>query len=308
MATRPPPDLRAAPWFDSEAYPFPSSYLEIPGAGDAPSPRLHYLDEGEGPPLVVVGGTPGWSYEWRHLVVRLRQGFRVIVPDHLGMGLSDRHGDPGFPLVRHRRNLATLLSTLGIDRCHWVLHDFGGPIALPMLVERPDLVDRLVVMNSWMWDFETVQPSFGRQRKLLGSRPVDWIYRHTNLSAGVLMRQAMGRRSRIDRRALRPYTSAFPDSFQRAQVAAFLRALLEEGPALEAAWNAGAALGHVETLLVWGMADPLVTPAHLERWRRDLPHAQVEELHEVGHFPHEELPQETASLIDGFLAQVPRSP
>lgn len=308
MTPRPPPDLRAAPWFDSEAYPFSSNHMEIPSTRDGSALRLHYLDEGQGPPVVVVGGTPGWSYEWRHLVSRLRRESRVIVPDHLGMGLSDRHGDRGFPLVHHRRNLATLLSTLGIDRCNWVVHDFGGPIALPLLVESSGLVNRLVVMNSWMWDFESVQPSFGLQRRLLGSRVMSWLYRQTNLSAGVLMRQAMGRKYRIDRKALRPYTSAFPDAFQRAQVPAFLRALLEEGRALETAWNGGAELRHVETLLVWGKADPLVPPVHLERWRSDLPHAQVEELDEVGHFPHEEVPLETASLIDRFLSLAPPDP
>jgi pimeloyl-ACP methyl ester carboxylesterase len=300
---RPPPDLRSEPWFDREGYPFASRHLELPAAGEGPRPRLHYLDEGEGPPVVVVGGTPGWSYEWRHVVQRLAGRFRVIVPDHLGMGLSDRHGDPRYPLAGHRENLAALLSALDIRRSHWLLHDFGGPIGIPVLTERPESVDRLVVMNSWMWDFGAVQPSFSRQRRVLESRLMGWLYRSTNLSPGFLMRRVRGSDHRLDRVTARHYTAPFPDSFHRAQVHAFLRSLLEEGSALEAAWRDGAPLRGVRTLLLWGMADPLVPPSHLERWRGDLPGARVEALQGVGHFPHEEVPERVGSLLEGFLGE-----
>ncbi len=302
MSIRPSPDLRRKPWFDASGYPFASRYLDLPARNGDSSPRIHYLDEGEGVPLVIVGGTPGWSYEWRHIVHRLSPRFRVIVPDHLGMGLSDRHGDPHFPLFRHRENLQALLRLLGVESSHWIVHDFGGPIALPTLAERPAAIRRLVVMNSWMWSFESVQPSFRRQRRILDSRIMSWLYRSTNLSPGLLMRRARGAGHRLGTVEARHYTAPFPDRFQRAQIHAFLRGILEEGPGLEASWRHGEPFREVPTLLVWGMADPLVVPTHLERWRRDLPGAQVEPLDGVGHFPHEEVPEVVADCIEAFLS------
>jgi len=298
----PAPELRSEPWFDSDGYPFRSRFMELPAIDGGAPARLHYLDEGEGFPVVIVGGTPGWSYEWRYLVRRLQSRFRVIVPDHLGMGLSDRHGDPEYPLSRHRENLEALLDELGIDRSHWVVHDFGGPIALPKVLDRPEAAAGVVVLNSWMWDHESVRPAFRRQRWILGSRAMSWLYRKTNFSPRILMRRSRGRPSAMTKRDLRHYTSPFPNASHRAQLHAFLRALLEEGAAAETAWRNGVPLRDTPTMIVWGLADPLVPPEHLERWRADLPGARIERLEGVGHFPHEESPEEVATVIEAFLA------
>ena len=298
---RPAPPLRDAPWFDTDGYPFEARYLEVPTGPDGEPARLHYLDEGSGPPLVIVGGTPGWSYEWRGVVRRLRDHFRVIVPDHLGMGPSDRHGDPAFPLSAHRRNLTALLAELGVERSHWIVHDFGGPIALPTLVKETDRVDRLVIMNSWMWDFGSVQPSFERQRRFLGGRIMSWLYRNTNLSPGVLMRKARGKGFPRTKAESRHFTRPFPNRHHRDQLHAFLRSLLEDGPALEVSWRSGAPLRDTPTLLLWGMEDPLVIPEHLARWRTDLPDARVERLEGVGHFPHDEVPDRVGAIVEDFL-------
>ena len=83
-------------------YPFTSHYLTVPGG------RLHYIDEGEGPVITMLHGNPTWSYYFRHLVVLLSKNFRVIVPDHLGCGLSDKPADYGYTLEQHIGNLMSL--------------------------------------------------------------------------------------------------------------------------------------------------------------------------------------------------------
>jgi pimeloyl-ACP methyl ester carboxylesterase len=100
------PDVRNATWFDRDAYPFESRYLELP------SGRMHYLDEGRGRALVFVHGSPSWSWDFRKLIRGLRGRFRCIAPDHVGFGLSDRdgadlsdgaHGEPA-PTPERARN------------------------------------------------------------------------------------------------------------------------------------------------------------------------------------------------------------
>src|SRR5215510_12903174 len=93
--------LDQSPWFFRDEYPFPSHYLTLPGGA------MHYLDEGRGPPVLLVHGTPSWSFEFRGVIDRLRDRHRCVAPDHLGFGLSDR--PEGLGLAAHADNLARLV-------------------------------------------------------------------------------------------------------------------------------------------------------------------------------------------------------
>src|SRR5437868_15266645 len=123
-------------WLDREAFPFRSRWLEI-AAG-----RLHYVDEGRGPPILFVHGTPTWSFEWRHLIRALRDGYRCIGVDHLGFGLSDRPRDAAYTLEAHADRPRAFVARLRLTRLTLVAHDFGGPIALPLAEEVPSRIAR----------------------------------------------------------------------------------------------------------------------------------------------------------------------
>ena len=84
-------------WLDRDEYPFDGHYLELPAG------RMHYLDEGTGPAVVMVHGTPEWSFGYRKLVAALAPRYRCLVPDHLGFGLSDRPSDYPPPTPRPPR-------------------------------------------------------------------------------------------------------------------------------------------------------------------------------------------------------------
>src|SRR5829696_2438417 len=90
---------QAPAWVDREAYPFSSRWLSLPEG------RIHYVDEGEGPTLLFVHGTPTWSFEYRHLIRALRQTHRCVALDHLGFGLSDRPGDADYGPEAHAGRL-----------------------------------------------------------------------------------------------------------------------------------------------------------------------------------------------------------
>lgn len=75
---------------DRGLYPFESRWF------DSPSGRMHYIDEGHGPPIVFFHGNPTWSFLYRNVITRLRGQFRCIAMDYLGFGLSEHPGDFGY--------------------------------------------------------------------------------------------------------------------------------------------------------------------------------------------------------------------
>src|SRR5262245_50024589 len=119
-------DAAEPSWLDRHAYPFASHSLSVPDG------RMHYVDEGQGEPVLLVHGTPTWSFEFRNLIRRVSPFRRAIAPDHLGFGLSERPEAFEYTPEAHARALEAFVDRLGLSRFALVVHDFGGPIALPL--------------------------------------------------------------------------------------------------------------------------------------------------------------------------------
>jgi haloalkane dehalogenase len=123
-------------------YPFQTAQIALPGG------TMRYVDEGHGSPVVMVHGNPTWSFYYRHLIAALSPHHRVIVPDHLGCGLSDKPQDYPYRLEQHIANLTTLLTTLDLGPVDLVVHDWGGAIGMGWATAHPELVRRIVVLNT----------------------------------------------------------------------------------------------------------------------------------------------------------------
>ena len=107
--------------------------------------RLHYIDEGEGEPVVMLHGNPSWSFLYRNLIDSLRGSHRVIVPDHIGCGLSEKPDDSRYTYTLQSRmdDLEDLLDHLGLDReLTLVLHDWGGMIGMAYAARHPERIAR----------------------------------------------------------------------------------------------------------------------------------------------------------------------
>ena len=128
-------------WLDRAQWPFPARFHQLPEG------HLHYVDEGEGAPILFSHGTPTWAFEWRHVLAGLPNARRIAV-DHLGFGLSDRPPDAGYRPEDHARRFAEFAESLDLHDVTLVVHDFGGPIALQWALDHPDRLKRLVILNS----------------------------------------------------------------------------------------------------------------------------------------------------------------
>jgi pimeloyl-ACP methyl ester carboxylesterase len=282
-------------WLDRTMYPFASRILALRAGG------MHYVDEGRGDPILFVHGTPTWSFEFRHLIRALSAAHRCVAPDLLGFGLSERPRDFAYTPEAHAAALAEFVDRLGLDRFGLVVHDFGGPIGLPLALAERSRVTRIVLLNTWMWPFDDDREMVKRGR-IAGGAVGAWMYRHLNFSLKVLMPSAYGDRAKLTPDIHRHYLEVFRDKDARGRVLhALARAINGSRDYYAGLWAEAGRLRRFPTLIVWGMKDTAFRPTQLARWRELLPDAEVVTLANAGHWPHEEEPDAVIEALRRFL-------
>lgn len=278
-------------WLNPSLYPFASHYLDV-GSG-----RMHYVDEGQGTPVVMVHGTPSWSFLYRHLIRDLSSSYRCVAPDQLGFGLSDKPEAFTYTPMAHAKNLETLIDTLGLEDVILVVHDFGGPIGLSYALEYPENVRALVIMNTWMWP----NPSLEQAGKVLGNPFGRFLYRRLNFSVNVLLKRlAFSDKTVLTDELLRHYQGPFPTPISREALFALVATIGASNAWFETLWNRRDVIGGIPTLLLWGMKDKLVSSEFLGRWQEMFESAETQEL-EAGHFIQEESGQQITQAVQAFL-------
>jgi haloalkane dehalogenase len=287
-------DSQAPAWLDREEYPFRNRGVQLADG------RMHYVDEGAGDPILFVHGTPTWSFDYRHLITAMSRRRRAIAIDHFGFGLSDRPADFAYTPEAHAGALRQFVDALDLRNLTLVVHDFGGPIALPLALDHRDRVARVVVINSWMWPFE--DPDMLRKARIAGSTFGRWLYKHLNVSLRVLMPQAYGNKAALTREIHRQYLAVFREKSARVQVLHTLARALTASRGHYAGLLARVErLRQLPVLVIWGMKDSAFGPHMLERWRALLPGASVVRLADAGHWPHDEQPAAVERAINEWL-------
>lgn len=283
------------PWLDRDAYPFASHFHAVDGA------RMHYLDEGprdDPHPIVIVHGTPTWSFEWRHVLRALTGRRRVIAPDHLGFGLSDKPADAAYEPAAHARRLASLIEALALPKVTLVVHDFGGPIGIGAFASHLDRVERVVYLNSWFWPVDDDARAVSVSRFVRGAIG-RFLYLWLSFSVRVLLPSALGDRKRLTRAIHRQYFGPFLARAERRAPWVLGCELAGSSAFYATLWARRAELAAIPSAIVWGERDPAFGPAYLARLRETLPEARVRTLPTVGHFPAEEAPGEVVAAILG---------
>ncbi|MDF3068524.1 MAG: hypothetical protein K0R38_4125 [Polyangiaceae bacterium] len=287
-------------WLDRSAFPFQSRWLATSHGS------VHYLDEGpeDGEVVLLVHGTPSWSFEYRHLIAVLSRTRRVVAFDHLGFGLSERPHAFEYTPEAHTRVLRELVARLALTRFSLVVHDYGGPIALPLACEDSARITSLVVLNSWMWPL-TDDPELAKGARFVASWVGRFLYRFLNASLRLLMPSAYADKRKLTPRIHAHDLAPFRDRDARVRVLWTLaKALTASAPSLARLWQERQSLAKVPALIAWGLEDKLLPPRLLSRLQEALPQAQVHALEGVGHWPQEEAPERLATLLDGFLPRM----
>jgi len=281
-------------WIDRAAYPFnPESFVTTDGT-------MRFVDEGEGLPVLLVHGTPSWSFEWRTIISGLRGEARCIAPDHLGFGLSDKPPLAPYAPADHARRLLALVRHLDLRDLTLVLHDFGGPIGLPVLLDEPSRVRSIVLVNTWAWPHGQDR-RVARVSRIIQSPFGRWLYQRWNASPRWLLPSVFGQRSKLTRAIHRHYLAPFPNPQSRRSLWVLGCELAGSDPYYAQLWARHGRLEPRPVSIVWGLSDPAFGPSYLETWKTALPHASITALPNVGHFPQEEAPDEVIQVIRAAL-------
>lgn len=275
-------------------YPFQTRTMSL-SAGD-----MHYVDEGHGEVLLFVHGTPTWSFEYRHLIKALSGGYRCVAPDQLGFGRSSRPAGFPYTLEAHAAALEEFVTKLGLDRFTLVVHDFGGPIGLPLALTSGSRVTRVVILNSWAWPMNDDPMASGA--KFIGGPAGRLLYKYANASLRLIMPSAYGDRKKLTPAIHARYLEVFTDRNARVLVLhALARALLQSRAHYQSLLDRLSTLHALPVLIVWGLKDSAFKPHQLARWRTLLPKAQVVTIDDAGHWPHEEAPSRVIDAVRRFL-------
>ncbi len=276
-------------WLEERDYPFASHFLEVDGG------RLHYVDEGDGEPILMIHGQPSWSFMYRHLIRGLSPKTRCIAVDHIGFGLSDKPRDWSYKPSQHAENLAALVEHLDLESITLVVHDWGGPIGLGFAIAHRERIRRIVAFDTWMWSMAEHAAARWFSR-IMGSSVGQFGTKRFNLFVDVFMKSALGPAWPAVSAA---YRGPFERPSDRRGCALFPRMLCD--PWLEELWLQRETLREIPARLIWGGADPAFPALMRERLASVFDECEVSVHDGIGHFVPEELGEQVTPLVEKFL-------
>ncbi|MDX6584207.1 MAG: hypothetical protein QOI10_3391 [Solirubrobacterales bacterium] len=232
--------------------------------------RSFVREQGEGPAVVLLHGVPASSFLYRKVIPRLAdQGLRAIAFDFPGLGLADRPQDFDYSWSGLARWLGEAIDALGLDRCHLVVHDIGGPIGCEWAVRNPERVLSLTALNTDISPATFRRPWTMQPFAIPG---VGWVWLHAMPSpvfAFLFRSQGLGHRSAMT--AAEVY--AYRELLMRVDGGrAFLRIMrgFELTVEKDRLLAQGLADRWYPARVIWGRDDPVLGLDHMERVRRVL--------------------------------------
>lgn len=292
---------------------FDGTFPFAPHVFDRHGVRQHYIDEGDGPPMLLLHGEPSWGYLYREIVPVLARHHRVIVPDLVGFGKSET--PPGFDYSAKGQAdaLEALLLGLDLTGLTLVLHDWGGPIGGAVALRHPGRVRRLALLNTVLplgLPSEPVRLQanaaearyFRWMRRLHEEGRMEAVLGELGILVPAVMKGLQGVERPIDETWMRAYGAAFARPEECLGAIELPRLIVSGRNRPEpAAPEAVAALRAKPAMIIYGLRDRVLLPHHfIPLFEEAFPGAPVHELSAAGHFLQEDAPETIALLIRQF--------
>ena len=274
-------------WLDDDLFPFESRFVDLDGN------TVHYVDEGEGPTILMYHGNPTWSFLYRDMIAGLRDRFRCIAFDYPGFGLSKPSSDYPFTYKAHLEVSAAFVESLALDQVTVFVQDWGGPIGLGVAAQDPDRYHALVIGNTFAWPAD--QLSWKAVSALLGG-PVGKLV----IDRGNFLARSVGSSAKLRKMSSNEamhYTAPFPTRQRRKATRRFIAQIRGARPDLQDLAAALPSLGDLPTLFFWGTKDPFYGERDLARLQSLFPNHTTQVLEGAGHFIQSEAGGEIATTI-----------
>jgi pimeloyl-ACP methyl ester carboxylesterase len=293
-----PPEIR-------RHFPFTGRFMRVNGY------RMHYVDEGEGDPVLLLHGNPTWSFLYRKFIPPIvAAGYRVIAPDHIGFGLSERPArEYDFSLENHIANLAEFIRRLGLRRLTVVCQDWGGPTGLACAALDPASFKAIVVMNTWAWPEPTAFHSAVFPWRMMHAPVVGpYLFQRRNILVERGLYLSVVHRDRFLAEALPAYRFVMQDYDSRLLTRVYPRLIplqADDRSAATLRWLEQSVRGmNIPALIVWGKEE-IVFPAECaQRFKALMPHAKGPLWVTGSHFLQEDSPREICDHILDFLQEL----
>jgi len=286
----------------TKLFPFKRNFINRNGH------QYHYVNEGQGSPVVMVHGNPSWSFYYRNLVSQLSENHQCIVPDHIGCGLSDKPDDSRYDYTLANRidDLAALLEQLNvIDNITLVVHDWGGMIGMGYAARYPERIKRLVILNTGAFHLP-------KAKKL---PPALWLGRNTFV--GTLLVRGFNafssiasyigvKRKSMSKEVREAYVAPFNSWTNRISTLRFIQDIpLQKGDRnyqlVSEIADSLAQFNTLPMLICWGLKDFVFDKHFLDEWQQRFPEAKVHAFDDCGHYILEDASGEVVPLINDFL-------
>lgn len=281
-----------------DEYPFEHHFLETPAGA------LHYLDEGpaDAPPILCVHGNPTWSFYYRRVASQLAGQARVLAPDHLGCGLSDKPQDWSYRLADHVENLERFVLELDLTGITLLVHDWGGAIGCGVAARHPERFERLFLLNTAAFPAARIPLRINLcKTPLLGELAV----RGLNAFARSAVSMAIADPGRMTPEVRRGYLAPYDSWSDRIATHRFVRdiPMSPAHPSYRTLEEIDAGLARLRdkpVRIAWGERDWCFTPAFLRMWRERFPRAEVLALEEAGHYVLEDAHEQVLPWLREF--------
>ncbi len=291
-------------------YPFETAVLDRGGH------RYHYVDAGpkDGPVVLMVHGNPTWSFYWRNLISALQDTHRVIAPDHIGCGRSDKPSEEDYDYTLRSRieDLGALVEHLDLQDITLVVHDWGGGIGFGWAVDHPERIEQMVVLNTAAFHLPDGKafPSALTLARVPGLggllvRGANAFVRGANrfcvtkrpLPADVAEGYLAPYRTWSDRVAVHRFVTDIP-----------LHPRDRAFSAIEATQNGLKRLADKPMFIGWGLRDFVFDHHFLAEWERRFPDAQVHRYEDCGHYILEDATEDLVPKIAAFIQPASSAP
>ncbi|MDP9067006.1 MAG: haloalkane dehalogenase [Actinomycetota bacterium] len=277
-------------------YDFDPHYLDLGGALDGL--RMHYVDEGQGAPILLLHGEPTWAYLYRKMIPPLAEGARVVVPDLIGFGRSDKPTERDwYSYERHVDSIVQLIQHLDLQSITLVVQDWGGPIGLRVAVTHRDRFANLVILNTGIFRPGPNWPTEGFMRWR------NFAERNPDLPVGFVLQGATS--TDLSEEVIAAYEAPFPTAESKAGAAAFplLVPLREGDPGAAEMAHTGDALEmwNKPALVAFSDQDPVFPQRAGEKLAQRIPSAIFVPISGASHFLQEDKGQEIAALVRDWL-------
>ena len=278
-------------------YPFESRFYDINGH------KYHYVDEGEGDPVVMVHGNPSWSFLYRDVIKGLRNKYRMVAPDHLGFGLSDKPTDFHYRLETHIDNFEAFMLHLDLKNITLIVHDWGGPIGLGFASRHPERIKKLVISNTAAFASNNIP-----WRIAAGKIP--WLGRKMIVNFNLFLKSAltMTVEKPLPQEVKDAYLMPFQNKESRIGIARFVEDI-PMGP-LHPSFEVLLGVEHslwmfrkTPVAIMWGMKDWCFSPKFYDRWLDIYPHAELLPLKNAGHWLYEDAIEDILPFLQHFLSE-----